>query len=350
MEKQKELNYMNAFGSLIVVLIHVLSYGITNADRTTWQAAVIYFPWRLAAFAVPLFLYTGAVKLGLQFGGDTPLTLSSYLHYIRRRIQKVYLPYVLWCCIYYLYFLSIHWVKGDIGEFFSYLFVGNLSSPFYYVVLVMQYYLLLPLWRWMLLRVPAYIGILSSLLITVFTKQSYVLLPWIGSDFAWADRIVPNYLVFWCIGLYVGQHYTEIRQFLLNKWGLLLSTVGAVSVVVFDYLLWTGRLSGLYMQDAKIIGDILSIAAMQGVCILLCSAHSSVQSVLSYIYKCSFLVYLTHCLFLTWITNKIQVCGITDLAAILAIRLVVCYALPFLVCLVWDTVKVYGKRLLQKNT
>ncbi len=346
MENKKELNYMNAIACLAVILIHVLSYGIANADRTSWQAAVIYFPWRLAAFAVPMFLYTGAVKMAMQFGGEQPLSLSVYARYVLRRIQKVFLPYVLWCAIYYLYFLSIHWVKGDAGEFLSYLFQGNLSSPFYYVILVMQYYLLLPLWRWMLLRVPAYVGIPLSLFITQLAKQSAVLLPYIGSDFAFADRIVPNYLVFWCVGLYVGQHYACVKRMLQNRSALLLSLIGAIAVVCFDYLIYAGRLSGLYMQDAKIVGDVLSIAALHTIGILLCDAPHAIQAVCSYIYKCSFLVYLSHCLFLTQITNEITGRGITDLSSVILLRFAVCYTLPFLLCALWDRVSRFCGRIL----
>ena len=63
--KKRELNDMNAIACLLVILIHVLSLGISSVTPTSWQAAVIYFPWRLAAFVVPMFLYTGAVKMAL---------------------------------------------------------------------------------------------------------------------------------------------------------------------------------------------------------------------------------------------------------------------------------------------
>ena len=51
-----------------MILIHVLSVGIVAADPASWQAAAIYFPWRFAAFVVPAFLYTAAVKLAGRGG------------------------------------------------------------------------------------------------------------------------------------------------------------------------------------------------------------------------------------------------------------------------------------------
>lgn len=62
----EELDYFNAVSCLLVILIHVLSIGITTLDKTSWQLALIYFPWNLSAFVVPGFLFTGAVKLAIQ--------------------------------------------------------------------------------------------------------------------------------------------------------------------------------------------------------------------------------------------------------------------------------------------
>lgn len=168
--KKRELNDMNAIACLLVILIHVLSIGISSVTPSSWQAAVIYFPWRLAAFVVPMFLYTGAVKMALHFM-DRELTLGSYLRYMLQRIQKIYLPYVLWVVIYYACFLRIGYVRGEGREFFSYLLLGNLSSPFYYIVIVMQFYLLMPFWLWMVKHIPAYLALGVSLLTFFFMQQ-----------------------------------------------------------------------------------------------------------------------------------------------------------------------------------
>ena len=131
MERKRELNYMNAIACLFVILIHVLSLGISSAERTSWQAAVIYFPWRLSAFVVPMFLYTGAVKMARQFM-DREVTMKEYVQYFLHRIQKIYVPYVLWTVLYYLSFMKINFVHGNLKEFLSYLLIGNLASPFYF--------------------------------------------------------------------------------------------------------------------------------------------------------------------------------------------------------------------------
>lgn len=209
MGQRRELNYMNAMACLLVILIHVLSIGVSSLTPSSWQAAVVYFPWRLASFAVPMFLYTGAVKMAQSFEGAY-ITPKLYGRYILRRIKKIYIPYVIWNVIYFICLLRIGYVRGAAEEFFSYLLIGNLSSPFYYIVLVMQFYFLMPLWIWMLRRVPAYLALAVGLLVTFCMQRCPQILTLVGVTFSYSDRVFLTYLIFWIIGLYVGKHYDQV--------------------------------------------------------------------------------------------------------------------------------------------
>ena len=154
--RRTELDYINAAACLCVILIHVLSYGIGGYGPQSWQAAVIYFPWRLAGFVVPAFLFTGAVKMALFFG-DRKITAGVYLRYIWERIRHIYFPYVIWAAVYYLCFYAAGYVQGSFSELAAGIFRGSLSGQFYYVVIVMQFYLLMPLWMRLALRVPFFV-------------------------------------------------------------------------------------------------------------------------------------------------------------------------------------------------
>ena len=129
--RRVELDYINAVACLLVILIHVLSYGIANADPTSWQAAAVYFPWRLAGFVVPVFLFTGAVKMALFFG-STEITVGVYLRYIWERIRNIYFPYVVWVVIYYLCFYAMGYVEGSFSELISGIFAGILLFYIHY--------------------------------------------------------------------------------------------------------------------------------------------------------------------------------------------------------------------------
>lgn len=324
MARRPELNYMNALACLAVILIHVLSLGISSLTPGSWQSVLVYLPWRLAAFVVPMFLYTGAVKLSMQFG-DKPLTLRDYLRYCLRRIRKIYLPYVLWVILYYLCFLPIGYVRGELGEFFSYLWLGNLSSPFYYIVLVMQFYFLLPLWLWLARRLAPPVGLSLSLLVTLLMQQLPALLP-----FPYYDRIFPTYLLFWTVGLYVGRDYDRAAELLKGPRNLILAGAGALACGVLACWQYATGQWLFNMDQVKLCADLLSIFFVQSLCLSLTRAPLVLRNTLEKLSESSFFVYLCHCLFLTLATAYLQGFGVSGLAPLLLARAAVCYTVPFL--------------------
>lgn len=330
MAHRKELDYMNAVACLLVILIHVLSLGITQADPAAWQSAVIYIPWRLAAFVVPMFLYTGAAKVAWQFENRT-ISPGMYFRYILGRFQKVYLPYVVWVIIYYLYFLRIHYVQGNFREFFSYLLIGNLSSPFYYIVIVMQFYALMPLWVWMLRHVPANTAVIASLLVTLCMGRFGALLAHFGIEFLYTDRIFPTYLAFWVAGLYTGKHYNAFAPTTRER-----STraVCALGIAVYCAISYWQYAAGAYifnLDTIKLFSDLLSIILVHSIASDVAAISGGfLGNLLDKVYQASFFVYLSHCLFLDFGTKVLQRLGAARLSVLLPGRLAVCYTAPFL--------------------
>ena len=335
MKRRPELNYMNAIASLCVVLIHVLSAAIFQVERTSWQGAAVYFPWRLSAYVVPMFLYTGALKLARQFEHRT-ITPGSYLTYCVGRVRKIYLPYVLWVVIYFFSFLQIGYVRGEAGEFFNYLVTGTLSSPFYYIILVMQFYFLMPLWIWMVRHVPAWLGLLVGLLVTVCMQGFPQLLARFGVEFPYTDRVFATYLIFWMAGLYAGKHYENFRQTLEHRCVKPICAVLVLLCAGLGYLQYAYGFAPFQMDQVKMTADLLSIALLHSICISLTRAGAKVQGGLQALYSASFFLYLSHCLFLTLATGFMQGHGVAALSILLPVRALVCYTVPFFLWLMYS--------------
>lgn len=330
MTHRKELDYMNAIACLLVILIHVLSLGITRADPKAWQSAVIFFPWKLAAFVVPMFLYTGAVKTAWQFG-DKELTPETYLRYVLRRFRKTYIPYVVWVVIYYLFFLSIHYVRGELREFVSYLLLGNLSSPFYYIVIVMQFYVLLPLWVWLLRHVRANVAVIASLLITLSVGRLGALLAYFGVEFLYTDRIFPTYLAFWVAGLYTGKHYDAFLPTARERSTRAVCLLAIAFCSVVAYWQYSSGAYIFHLDTLKLFSDLLSIILVHTIALKVVPLSGKFpERLLDRVYQASFFVYLSHCLFLECATKVLQRLGATKLSILLLARFAVCYTAPFL--------------------
>lgn len=326
----EELDYFNACACILVVLIHVLSPGISGLQPGSWQMAVIYFPWRISGFVVPAFLFCGAVKLGLLFASGREF---HYGRYIRRRIIKIYIPYLAANAVYYAVFLRIHYVAGDFPrELIKYILLGNLSSPFYYVVIVMQFYLLAPVWRALEERLPWYIGLLSALFFTFLSVRTSSVLRLFGVEFPYADRIFPSYLWFWMAGLYAGKYYDRVQSALQEmRWK---SCVYMAAVCGFFALLsYLQFSSGQHIYDLdtlKVFSDSLAVLLLLRVCTGIRDGRREWPRRLGKgIHSASYFVYLYHCLFLTYGTVYLHSLGIKKMPLLLFLRAVIAYGAAF---------------------
>ncbi len=333
----KELNYFNAFACLCVILVHILSIGITNLDRTSIELFTVYIPWKFATYVVPAFLFSGAVKMAFSFERED----SNYFKYIFKRILKIYLPYCFWVVIYYLYFLAIGWVEKGFVPLLKYILIGDLSAQFYYVIIVMQFYFLQPLWKLIVKKIPFYVAIPTSALITVFMYRFETLLSYFGINFEHRSRLFISYLVFWVIGLYVGKHYEKIKESILkNKFSVILALVPILLTVTLS---WWQHSKAIYIFDGdflKLFTDILSIFVFFAISLLIETKGSEIiKRPLTFIHKASFSVFLSHCLVLQVVTNVLKGLGITDTAVLILARAVACYTLPFILWFIWDKVK-----------
>lgn len=322
----RELDHVNALACLMVILIHVLSLGISGLERSSWQAAVVYLPWRMAACAVPAFLFTGAARLSLQLDRPTP-----YGKYLLGRVRRILLPYALWNLIYYGVFISIGYVRPSVGDFLYQLCWGTLSSPFYYVVLVTQFYLLRPVWRWLVEKVSPVVGLPACALLTFLGMKLGGLLNAFGISFPYADRIFTSYLIFWAAGLYFGKYFrSRMDRCRLTPSACLTAALPYGLYLLLSWLLYARGFWLLDLDLCKVFADLLSIAALLALVRTAGAPGARWERWLDRLYASSFFVYLSHCLILTLATHCMQVAGYDRVSLLLAGRFAACFTLPFL--------------------
>lgn len=120
---------------LAVVLIHT-----TTRTLEASNAQILSFPFtftlnQAARFAVPLFFLISGFVLEVNY----PFHLS-YLSYLKKRLSKIFIPYLFWSAIYYLFIYRTHGV-----DFISALLGGNASYQLYFIPTLLIFYLLFPL-------------------------------------------------------------------------------------------------------------------------------------------------------------------------------------------------------------
>lgn len=346
--RAEELIYFNAIACLVVIFIHVASYGIVNAAPDSLQAALIYFPWQIALCVVPAFLFSSAVKMGLQYKEQYPL--REYAGYMVGRVKSIFLPYAGWNIIYYVIFVLMGYYTVSAFGFLKMLFLGTMSAPFYYIVIAMQFYLLKPLWFWVTKNVRWYAAIPTAVLVSYFSMYLNAFLGIWGTSFPYTDRIFTTYLVFWIVGLYAGRNWEQVTESVAGAGKSV--AVAAIFVLLTKVIPYLSHSRGIWLVDTayhKVITDLLSIFILLWVCLKLRGAGEWLKKVLSFISSASFFVYLSHCLFLSFTEYLLPRMGVTQISVVLAIRALACYGIPFSLYAVIERVRAGVSSYVAKN-
>ena len=267
-----EISLLNVFLCMLVIFIHVSSAPISNLDKTSWQYLIVYIPWRLSAFAVYGFIFLSGFKL--------LLTKSDNFHYgkfLLGRLLSIVIPYIIWVVIYYIYFcFHRNYFPFRIMDLLRYIFVGDLVGHFYFIIIIVQFYLLAPVWIWLVKRINGALFISFSLILTIIFYQTFI-------GFVYNDRVFTTYLVYWVAGCYAGLYYEKFKKILQNNrvFITVIFIVSAVLNVVFKYenihILYCMSAILFFFMTAQYIKEIKFINKID---------------------KVSYGIYLSHCLFI----------------------------------------------------
>ena len=137
----RELEALRTAAFLAVVAQHVLGAYVRRPESTGAEQAAIGLLFGLCKFAVPLFLFLSGAVLFLRYYGKL-----EYGKFLGRRLLTILGPYLCWCVLYYLY----GWI--DLGvppwgkrEFLRLVLTCSVSYHTWYVGLIVQFYVFLPL-------------------------------------------------------------------------------------------------------------------------------------------------------------------------------------------------------------
>jgi peptidoglycan/LPS O-acetylase OafA/YrhL len=322
--RKPTLSVAGALFCLIVIFIHIVSPVISGADRSTLKYTAALSAWRLSAFVVQGFVLTAAVKLGLKFkNGDV-----DWKRYYLSRVTRILIPYILWVAVYYLWFWLRRYYEFSPADLLRYILVGDLAAHFYFVVTIVQFYALAPLWKALTDRMHAAIALPAAALVSLLSAQYLPqLLSLAGiNDFAWSDRVFTTYLIWWIAGLYIGRDWDAFARSLERGrviialsallFGLLDARLSFGSWVQGEWYAFAEPVHMLYAACAIML--MLSLGAMVREGSLLSKISVTIDGA-------GYGIYLSHVLVLS-ITNVIlDSFGITGLAARFIITAAVVY-------------------------
>ncbi|MBR4383539.1 MAG: acyltransferase [Selenomonadaceae bacterium] len=142
------IEYIRGVAMLGVVAIHVGSQYLLNPTPNIHLVALFEI---VSRFSVPIFFFVSAFGLFYRMEISEPFEYGKFL---RRRFKAVLIPYLLWSTF---YFVHDNWLAGyELLPYFDYgaeiLFFGLAKYHLYFMVILIWFYLLMPLWIFLVRR------------------------------------------------------------------------------------------------------------------------------------------------------------------------------------------------------
>lgn len=137
------INYMRGLCMLGVIAIHVGSVAIVTPSPNLGLVAILEI---LSRFSVPAFFFLSAFGMFYSQPLSQPFVYKDYL---KRRLRTVFVPYIAWSLFYMLY-VSVISHSFSIFQpyaFFRTLWYGLAMYHIYFLVILLWFYFLMPLWR-----------------------------------------------------------------------------------------------------------------------------------------------------------------------------------------------------------
>lgn len=284
---------LRCLGIVMVVSIHCFKeFDIVEENTLTYHFAII---WRqLIGFAVPLFLTIS----GFLLSKKNISSKTDYIRFLKKQIPKVYIPMLIWSIPYLI--LAIY-TKENIFKSILFFILGG-YSVYYFIILIIQYYIMLPLFQkynssTIFLNISAVISIISLIIIFYFTKILHISVPLIfyGGSFS-------TWIIFFALGVYLSNNKISLSfksLFLFSSLGLVLSVLETYFQIKI-----TNEFQGLGIKISAFIYSSLIILLLFNLDIRREFNHP-LWKVIKYIGKISFGIYLIHIFFLNIIVKPL---------------------------------------------
>lgn len=208
-DKFYELETLRGLAILGVVIIHVtaplLFLKIENYSLSYYLLLVINQSQR---FCVPAFLIISGFLLSYKIENQ-----SNPDRVLKKRISKIIPPYLIWSAI--LYISKKHF---DIKEFVWDILTGSVNYVYYFIILIIQFYLL---W-WVWAKYNKFFSLKQFLFLSIaiqgiFTLYNYLVIFGYALPLPLANRWIFGWIFYFVFGLFLGNNYSDYKKMIVKS-------------------------------------------------------------------------------------------------------------------------------------
>jgi len=322
-ERVSAVEAIRGISMMGVIGIHIGAEYLANPSPNLHLVALFDIGTR---FSVPIFFFISAFGL---FYGQSPSAPFSYRDFLVRRGRAVVLPYLVWS---FFYILHDAWHYGmgipPLSSIASMLFFGNAKYQLYFMVILIWFYLLMPLWRILLARMtlPLLAGILLvqvafdywSSFNTAFNLYVYGLPEGTllrALLFYRLNYWVVHYIFIFLLGGYIALHFDAFRAWMERTTGRLYAlgilSLAALLAWYYKLILVDGYtpLQGIFTaHQLSPLGILYTIGAT--LALFAFFTHLGTNTLLGRVFqllgKHSYFIYLAHPVAITYLLMVIH--------------------------------------------
>ncbi len=285
-DKLFELDYMRFIACFAVMIVHITATGVDEYIHGSFPYTLMLFINRGLKFTTPVFIFLSGVTSFYSYSNKN--NKFNYIDFLIKRLSKVLIAYFIWCIIYYAAYIRLGYYALDIGNFAKNVLQGTMSYHLYFVIIIIQMYIVGPLLYFLLKKTEKKISILIFAGIITYLCAEFI-------RFNLSDRLFLKYIVFYMLGIFVTMEYNKYLMWI--KKNKVLIIVGYV-ILVFVYTL-VSYYNSVLTTFVWFLFSSVSVFFVYIVGILMKDKLKNIYSFIKVFGQSSYYIYLMHPLVLT---------------------------------------------------
>ncbi|WP_379163375.1 acyltransferase [Paenibacillus sp. sgz5001063] len=219
-ERIPQLDIFRAVAIFAVIAIHATSRTLAETLDTSMFHPFLFIN-KFSQFAVPSFIFLSGFVLFYNYI-DRPLSGKTLGKFYSRRLIYIILPYIVFSLMYFILKMTAGHTWGMPADEMArklgkYLLTGTAYTHLYYIIIIIQFYVLFPLMLWCLQKVrrlAAWAPVLGLLL-----QWGFVLLnKYMTNHGYWhlsKGSLAITYFSYFLLGAAIAVYYGSLKKWLI---------------------------------------------------------------------------------------------------------------------------------------
>lgn len=297
-KRLSQIDSIRAIAILSVVMIHV------SGAYAAGSSIAFYFN-QLVRYAVPIFIILSGFSL---YYADLNRAQDPCLIFYGKRLKKIFIPYVVWSLLFLLYFWATAGKSVSLLSIPKILLYGQASYHLYFIIIIMQLYLLYPLLRMLFKR---FAGIITAItfIITIY-YQTQIYLSALKIHLPVVHVIFDDYMV-----IFTWAFYFTLGMYLAKKPGIIQFSskhrIWTVVVWIFSFgiLILDSKITGTFdlsIRPSVMLFSVASFFFIYQVSDFIKRGLPVIEKMLGWVSDNSFFIYFSHAMILSAIIKYLK--------------------------------------------